>query len=149
MSDFHRNRPETIDHPDIQMFLTVCSEVCGDEIISFAEFQSAPLLPYWTNSIILRWEEDKHDFLYVFWGTELTKIYGLELSGKYIADGDHKDTENPFINAHLEAMNERKKIYLGGTIDWRDKGFQCWNQVIQPLSREGEVGETLTYVTFQ
>ncbi len=149
MADFHEDRPETINHPDILKFLSVCNDVCGDGIVSFAEFQQGPLLSFWSNSIILRWEEEKHDFLYVFWGTELTKVYGLELSGKYIADGDHKDTENPFIITHLESMNEKKKIYLGGTIDWRDKGFQNWNQVIQPLSRNGHVGETLTYVTFQ
>ena len=149
MSDFNRDLRETINHSKITEFLSVCSKICGDDVVSFTDFQSDPFLKFWTSSIILKWDEDRHDFLYVFWGNELTKVYGLELTGKYIADGDHKDTENPFIKAHYEAMTERSKIFLGGTIDWREKGFQTWHQVIQPLERNGEIRETLTFVTFE
>jgi hypothetical protein len=149
MADFNRDTSETMNHPDIIGFLQTCDDIFEDQTVTFESFeQDRRLIKFWPTSIILKWEEDRYDFLYVFWGTRLTTVYGLELTGKYIADGDHKDTENPFINAHLESMNQNKRIYLGGTIDWRDKGYQKWNQIIQPLSRQGKIRETLTYVTF-
>ncbi len=149
MADLNRDLPETINHPKIKEFLSVCLEHCDEHVVSFTDFQSGPFQRFWASSIILKWDKEKHDFLYVLWGTELTKIYGLELTGKYIADGEHKDAENPFIKAHLEAMNGMSKVFLGGTIDWREKGCQTWHQVIQPLRRNGQISETLTYVSFE
>jgi len=36
-----------------------------------------------------------------------------------------------------------------GKLKGKGVGDQNWNQIIQPLSRNGHIGETLTYVTFQ
>lgn len=148
MADFNRDLPATINHPHLVKFLKTCEEACKDDIITFKEYKSEAFYDFWESCLILEWHESKHDFRYVYWGPRLTQLYGLDLKGKYIADGDHKETENPFIEAHLESMREHKRIYLGGTIDWRNKGFRKWNQVIQPLRRNGAINETLTYVTF-
>jgi len=148
MADFNRDRDETINHPKIIEFLNLCDSTCGEGCITAQMIKESSFINYWPHLIVLEWEEEKRDFRYKMWGSQLTRFYGLELTGKYIADGDHKDAENPFIEAHYEAMSERKRIFLGGTIDWRDKPSQTWNQVIMPLERNGKIGETLTYVTF-
>jgi hypothetical protein len=70
---------------------------------------------------------------------DLTRAYGLELTQKYIADGDHKSTENEFGPAHLDVIKTRECLFLGGKIDWLDKEYQSWNQVIIPLEKAGTV----------
>jgi len=148
MADFNRDLPETINHPDIAHYLAVCEEITDQGIMSVSAFNSVLYIPFLPTSIILKWKQAKQDFRYVYWGKVLTAVYGLELTGKYIADGQHADTENPFILAHLESMQKKRNIYLGGTIDWRAKKYRTWNQVILPFERDGTVSETLTFVTF-
>lgn len=145
---FLRDHPTTMNHPDIIEFLKDCDAVRFLGCIDFEMMRSMPLIRYSDSLIVLRWDSDKKDFIYKYWGSNLTEVYGLELSGKYIADGKHGDTENPFIQAHLECIRDEKTIFLGGTIDWREKEYQSWNQVIQPLKRDGLINETITYVTF-
>jgi len=145
---FHRDHSESINHPKIVEFLAACKEVRQDGFVHVDEVFESKLLSFAPSLIILRWDEKVGDFHYRLWGTELTKMYGLELTGKYIADGDHAETEKPFIEAHLEAIRDGKLIHLGGTIHWRDKDYRKWNQVIMPLLRDDSIRETLTFVTF-
>ena len=46
-------------------------------------------------------------------------------------------------------MSLEKLVYLGGTLKWWDKGYDKWNEVIQPFSRNGEINEAPTYFTFE
>ena len=148
MADFNRDMEETRSHPEVLRFLEQCGEQTGGGNLTVVMLQTPPLIRFSDRLIILEWDPARHDFYYRYWGSQLTSIYGLELTGKYIADGEHRDTENPFIEAHLEVIREGRPVYLGGTIDWRDKEFQRWNQVSLPLERNGRVNETVTFVTF-
>ena len=149
MLEFIRDLPEARNHPDLVKFLDVCKTTCGEQTVQFSDFENAPFLRFWDSSLILRWDSERKDFRYIFWGTKLATIYGMELTGRYIIDGDHKQNEDPFIKTHFESMSEQKIVHLGGSLGWRDKRYQKWNQVIQPLSRNGNINETLTYVTFR
>ncbi|MGO1120309.1 hypothetical protein ACTL6U_16505 [Rhodovibrionaceae bacterium A322] len=145
---FLQDSEETKSHPKIVAFLADCETVSRGAPLTLEQVQSPPLFRYSPTLIILRWDPDKEDFHYRYWGSQLSVVYGMDLTGGYIADGKHGYTEQAFIQAHLEVLREKKRLYLGGRIDWRDKDHQRWNQVIQPLARKGEIVETLTYVTF-
>ncbi|MFD2205865.1 hypothetical protein [Kiloniella antarctica] len=111
--------------------------------------QSRPFVSYWPHLVLNRWHQDKNDFIYSFWGTKLTTVYDMDLTGKYILRGEFKQTEDTFWQAHMDVMTNLKPLYIHTNIHWLDKDFQFLNAVIIPLEREGKVSETLAYVTFK
>ena len=116
MPDFNRDLAETQDHPNLINLLDVCNATCGEQAVQFSNFKSSPFLEFWSSSLILRWDAKRNDFRYIFWVTQLATVYGLELTDKYISDGDHKNRKKPFIKAHFESMSLEKLVYLSGTL---------------------------------
>ncbi|MFD2205620.1 hypothetical protein [Kiloniella antarctica] len=147
--DFFRDADRTTNHRDILQFLSDCDDVSKDKVLDFSFLQQTPLIRYSASFMILQWQEEKQDFLIKYWGSHITEVFGLDLTGRFLAIGEHVEDERYLIMAHYEAMKDQKKVFLGGAIDWGDKSHKQWNEVIQPLSRDGNIGETLTYVTFK
>ena len=149
MANLSVNPPGAAEHPQLKMFLDKCRDLCEGWPIKFEEYQTVrDFQEFWPSTIILKWVEAKKDFLVVYWGTKLTTVYGIEMTAKYVLEIEPEETKNIFVNAHFEAMTEKKVVYMGGTFDWRDRAYQGWCQATIPLSRNGATGETLSYLTF-
>ncbi len=149
MSGITRGLDKTIKHPDIVEFLKLCDEARGDAYMSVPLVQTRPFCRYWPTLILNRWHQDKADFIYSFWGSRLTTVYGMDLTGKYIRRGEFKQTEDTFWQAHMDVITDLCPVYLHTTIHWLGKEFQTLNAVILPLERDGQVSETLAYVSFK
>ncbi len=140
---------ESIKHPDILKFLELCDTARGDGHMTVPLVQARPFGRYWPHLILNRWHQDKEDFIYSFWGTKLTTVYGMDLTGKYIRRGEFKQTEDTFWQAHMDVITDQNPVYLHTNIHWLGKDFQFLNAVIIPLERAGKISETLAYVTFK
>ncbi|KLN61652.1 hypothetical protein WH96_04755 [Kiloniella spongiae] len=148
MAEIHRDLEESKNHPAIKGFLELCDEARGDSAMSLALIQSRPFVSYWPTLILNRWHEDRKDFLYSFWGSKLSTVYGMDLTGKYILRGEFKETETIFWTAHKDVITDLKPVYLNTSIHWLDKEHQTFNAVIIPLERDGKITETIAYVAF-
>ncbi|MCZ4279724.1 hypothetical protein O4H49_02965 [Kiloniella laminariae] len=148
MPEIYLNQETTINHPDIVEFLRLCDQVRGQGYMTIPLIQNRPFLSYWPTLILNRWDAEKQDFFYSYWGSGLAAVYGMDLSWKYIKRGEFPQTENIFWQAHHDVMTQLKPVYLATSIHWLNKDFQQLNAVILPLERNGTVSETLAYVSF-
>lgn len=145
---FNKNLETTINNESIVNFLELCDEASENGIMTIEAIQSSKVFFFSKSLIILKWDEEKQDFLTKFWGSEIARRYGMDLTGSYGKEADENEYTQAFTKAHYEAMTERTNVYLSGTTPWRDKEYMNWDEVIMPLKRNGEVNETLTYVVF-
>jgi len=145
---FLRNRSETHEHPKIKAFLEICDALKKGDFLHESEIFASNILSLAENLLILRWDERRQDFLYRLYGSRLTDAHGIELSGKYLSDAQHGLFEQEFVKAHRDAIQYRELVHIGGRLDWRNKDFCCWNEVIMPLQRDDGIEETLAFVTF-
>ena len=97
---------------------------------------------------ILKWNTVEKDFEYRYWGSTVAQAYGLDLTGKHLRKGHPHVFTEKFISAHFEAMTEKKRIFLGGSLDWLQKDHRTWDQITIPLERRGSINETLSFIQF-
>ncbi|KKJ78133.1 hypothetical protein WH95_01920 [Kiloniella litopenaei] len=148
MLEIGRDLEISINHPAIKGFLNLCDQARGKRQMSLDLIQSRPFVPYWSTLIVNRWHEDKQDFLYSFWGSKLSSIYGMDLTGKYILRGEFKSTEKVFWNAHKDVITDLNPVYLNTSIHWLNKEHQSFNAVIIPMERNDKITETIAYIAF-
>ena len=148
MLEIGRDLEVSINHHAIKGFLKLCDEARGKGHMTLDLIQSRPFISYWPTLILNRYHEDKNDFLYSFWGSKLSSVYGMDLTGKYILRGEFKETENVFWTAHNDVITDLKPVYLNTSIHWLDKEHQTFNAVIIPMERNGTITETIAYVAF-
>lgn len=144
-----RDSEASVNNEDISRFLSDCGRASGGEVLDFSLLQQVPLIRYSASYIILRWNDDKQDFIIKYWGSHLTEVYGEDMTGCHVEEVGPVEIWRYLVAAHREVMLDQKKVYLGGQTDWREKDHQCWYQVMLPLSRDGQISETLTFVTFE
>jgi len=145
---FRRDMPRTINHPDILAFIAVCDKLKDGNILSEQDLRSVEILAMIDSIFILKWDENEGDFQYRYWGTSVANAYGLDLTGKHLRKGHPHAFTEKFIEAHYEAMTQKKRVFLGGSLDWRQKDHRTWDQVTMPLARGDKVDETLSYIRF-
>jgi len=145
---FRRDLPRTLAHPKIQKFLAICDDLSESPIINAEHIKSTRFLSFLDSIFILRWDKKEADFKYHYWGSRVARAYDAEPTGMHLRSGPQHEFTEKFIAMHLEAMTEKKRIFLGGNLDWLDKEFRTWDQVTMPLERDGIINETLTYIQF-
>ncbi|MBO6518517.1 MAG: hypothetical protein JJ900_16655 [Rhodospirillales bacterium] len=136
-------------NPEIVRFLALCDSVKGDVPLTLPAVQSEPFMPFWPTLIMHKWDAEKQDFLYTYWGTELVKVYEMELTGKYILRGEFKETEQIFHRAHADAMAGPDPVYLHASIYWINKEYRSLDAVIVPMSHADGGQGTLAYLVFK
>jgi hypothetical protein len=144
----HKDDPYTGQLPEIVRFLNDCDDLRGERLITVADTQTRAFTRYWPTMIIHKWDPDKQDFLYTFWGTGMVEAYGMELTGKYIKRGEFLETEQVFFDTHSVAMTEQRAVFLRSEVFWLSKNYKELNAVIIPLKHRGGADGTLSYVTF-
>jgi hypothetical protein len=117
-------------------------------MLTLSDSQSRPMMTYWPTMIINRWDEDKADFQFTFWGTGMLSVYGMELTGKYIKRGEFTETQDAFHKVHYDAMTDKRPVYFRTSIHWINKDYHEFNAVVLPMELRGSDKGTLAYVVF-
>ena len=143
---FERDNDRTINHPKIKAFLKACEQATGGKLLSLPVIQSAALIKFSSQIMTAVWVPNKKDFKFKFCGTHIAKNYGMDITGKYIAETTPPEASQQFIELYKEIIRDQKNIFLGGTLEPRGKEYIDWDQVSMPLERNGRVNEVITFV---
>ena len=148
MADIVKNAADAVAHPRIVEFVTLYDGARGDGDFTFPMMREPEFMKFWDSMMIARLNEAGDDFLYVLYGTKLVASYGADVTGTTIRGGAHIDAAEAFFAYFLDALRERKPLYLSGTIDWKDRDHIKWCQVILPMKRGDAVNEIVSLLCF-
>ncbi len=136
------------DHPGVCEFLAVCDERRGRGLLSFEMLQQKAFMPFWKFLSILRWDEAREDFAFVFFGTGLTVTHGCDFTGSSLADGGDDGIADITRRANARALFARETVFVSGSLAWRDRSLLRYSGVIMPLRRKEVVRETVNWVCY-
>ena len=148
MADIVKDAEDAIRHPRIVEFVGLYDEVRGAGDFSFSMALEVEFMKFWNSMMMARLTDAGDDFLYVLYGTKLVASYGVDVTGTTVRGGTHAAAAEAFFAYYLEALRERKPVYLSGTIDWKDRDHVKWNQVILPMKRGEVVNEVVSLLCF-
>ena len=148
MADIVRDATDALRHPRIVEFVALYDTTRGDGDFAFPMVREPEFIKFWDSMMIARLNDAGDDFLYVLYGTRLVASYGVDVTGTTIRGGIHADAAEAFFAYYLEALSEKKPVYLSGTIDWKDRDHVKWCQVILPMKRGEVVNEVVSLLCF-
>ena len=148
MANIVDNSQEAKEHPRIREFVSLYEGSRGDGDFEFPMVEEWEFMKFWDSMIMARLTDAGDDFLYVYYGTKLTRVYGTDMTRRTLWSGRHADAAEAFFGFFLESLTERKPVYLNGSIDWKDRDHIKWCQVILPMKRGNEVREIVSLLCF-
>jgi hypothetical protein len=90
------------------------------------------------------------DFVYRLCGTEISEANRRDLTGRR-ADAESLGASAPqFLDAYRRTVAARDPVFFVGQMWWQERGYISFEQVILPLSSDGEaVDKLLCVVDFE
>jgi hypothetical protein len=78
------------------------------------------------------------DFVYRLCGTEISEANGRDLTGRR-ADEDSLGASAPqFLDAYRRTITARAPVFFVGQMWWQERGYVSFEQVLLPLSGDGQ-----------
>jgi len=148
MADIVDNSQEAKEHSRIREFVRLYDGSRGDGDFEFPMIEEWEFMKFWDSLIIARLTDGGDDFVHVYYGTRLVRVYGTDMTRRTLMSGKHTDAAEAFFGFFHESLTGRKPVYLSGSIDWKDRGHVKWCQVILPMKRGGEVKEVVSLLCF-
>jgi hypothetical protein len=136
------------DHPGVREFLDLCDHCSGGGLLAFDMLEQKAFMAYWKFLTILRWDADRQDFAFVFFGTGLTVTHGCDFTGHTLAETGDEAIAAVTRQANARVLSERERLFISGSLAWRDRSLLRYHGVIMPLERKGSIQETVTWVCY-
>ncbi|GHF30375.1 hypothetical protein GCM10017044_27200 [Kordiimonas sediminis] len=154
---FEFDGPDTVDHPELKRFVSDLEKHKAGEYLTVREMQRRGMISYSDRILLFAWDKEFEDFRCSFWGSRLTSIFGVELTGKYLAQIrlNQEDMKQRFTDLYSTVFADRKcvrnRTMLPVTNTCKTSvGSISWEQVSVPISKpDGSDYGVLSYFAFK
>jgi hypothetical protein len=90
------------------------------------------------------------DFVYRLCGTEITEANHQDLTGRRADEASLGASAPQFLDAYRRTIAAREPVFFIGRMWWQDRGYVSFEQVMLPLSSDGQaVDKLLCVVDFE
>ncbi len=128
-----KDSKEAKENETLAAFMKVLEPGNDHEIVDFRTLQDRPFMKFWPNFCIAEFVEEVQEWKVTYWGTEILKSYGTEMTDKYLDEEEIGSQKDEILEDFFNAVREDKTSFASGTIDWKNKNYTTWYRVVMPL----------------
>lgn len=149
MNEIIENSTVARSNATIVEFMALAEADMIDCVLDFTIMQEQRYMKFWKNWSIIELINGT-ELRFVYWGTELAKVYDREWTGKFVVEEDYANISayRCLCDIHMKTIKRKEILYTNGTLDWVERDYTKWNRVNIPILRTGEIC-SLSLVVFE
>lgn len=134
-------------HEEILTFKKACDDVRNNGPLSVPLIQTKELFKFSKSLLIGKYDAEKNDFVATYCGSEISDVFGFELTKKYMKEIASEAVFSDFLDVFKHILKTGEVSYFSNDLTAIGKGYLCWDQISFPLERNGAVNEVVSFVT--